>query len=166
MLEKKLESPLDCKEIQPVHPKGHPSWIFIGRTDAEAEAAIFWSPDVRNWLIGRDPDAGKDWRWEEKGTRGWDGWMASLTHWTWIWPNSGRQWKTEEPGVLQSMGWQIVGHDLATEQQQLNIYIVHFFQSTLENETSLSAGRTDHLGSANSDVFHVVAPCWITYSFF
>ena len=73
--------------------------------------------------------------------------------------NLTKLWKTEEPGVLQSMGWQIVGHDLATEQQQLNIYIVHFFQSTLENETSPSAGRTDHLGSTNSDVFHVVAPC-------
>ena len=67
MLEKTLESPLDCKEVQPVHPKGNQSWIFIGRTDAEAEAAIFWSPDVKNWLTVKDPDAGKDWRWEEKG---------------------------------------------------------------------------------------------------
>ena len=63
-----LESPLDCKEIQPVHPKEDQSWIFIGRTDAEAETAIFWPPDVNNWLIGEDPDAGKDWRREEKGT--------------------------------------------------------------------------------------------------
>ena len=68
VLEKTLESPLDCKEIQPVHPKGNQSWIFIGRTDAEAEAPILWPPDVKNWLIGKDPDAGKDWRWEEKGT--------------------------------------------------------------------------------------------------
>ena len=68
MLEKILESPLDCKEIQPVHPKGDQSWIFIGRTDAEAETPIFWPPDVKSWLTGKDPDAGKDWRWEEKGT--------------------------------------------------------------------------------------------------
>ena len=68
VLEKTLESPLDCKEIQPVNPKGDQSWIFIGRTDAEAEAPILWPPDAKNWLIGKDPDAGKDWRWEEKGT--------------------------------------------------------------------------------------------------
>ena len=61
------ESPLDCKEIQPVHPKGDKSWIFIGRTDVEAETATFWPPDVKNWLIWKDPDAGKDWRQEEKG---------------------------------------------------------------------------------------------------
>ena len=66
--EKTLESPLDCKEIQPVNPKGNKSWIFIGRTDAEAEIPIFWPPDVKNWLFGKDSDAGKDWRWEEKGT--------------------------------------------------------------------------------------------------
>ena len=67
VLEKTLESPLDCKEIQPVHPKGNQSWMFIGRTDAEAEAPILWPPDVKNWLIGRDPDAGKDWEQEKKG---------------------------------------------------------------------------------------------------
>ena len=68
VLEKTLESPLDCKEIQPVHPKGNQSWILIGRTDAEAEAPILWPPDAKKWLIGEDPDAGKDWRQEEKGT--------------------------------------------------------------------------------------------------
>ena len=68
-LEKTLESPLDCKEIQPVHPKGNQSWIFTGRTDAEAETPILWPPDAQNWLIGKDPDAGKDWRQEEKGAR-------------------------------------------------------------------------------------------------
>ena len=69
VLEKTLENPLDCKEIQPVYPKGNQSWIFIGRTDAEAEAEapILWPPDVKNWLIGKDPDAGEDWRWEDKG---------------------------------------------------------------------------------------------------
>ena len=63
-----LESPLDCREIQPVHPEGNQSWIFIGRTDTEAETPIVWSPDVKNRFIWQDPDAGKDWRWEEKGT--------------------------------------------------------------------------------------------------
>ena len=75
-----LKSPLDSKAIQPVHPKGNQSWILIGRTDAEAEAPIFWPPDVKNWLIGEDPDAGKDWKWEEKGTTedemvGWRHWL-------------------------------------------------------------------------------------------
>ena len=68
VLEKTLESPLDSKEIQPVHPKGNQSWIFIGGTDAEAEAPILWLRDAKNWLIGKDPEAGKDWRQEEKGT--------------------------------------------------------------------------------------------------
>ena len=80
MLEKTFESPLDCKEIQPVHPKGNQSWIFIRKTDAEAEAPIVWPPDVKNWLFGKDPDAGKDWRGEDKGTTedeivGWPHWL-------------------------------------------------------------------------------------------
>ena len=80
VLEKTLESVLDCKEIQPAHPKGNQSWIFIGRTDAEAETPMLWPPDVKNWLIGKDPDAGKDWRQEEKGTTedkmvGWHHWL-------------------------------------------------------------------------------------------
>ena len=80
VLEKTPESPLDCKEIQPVHPKGNQSWIFIGRTDAEAETPILWPPEAKNWLIWKDPDAGKDWRQEEKGmtedeTVGWNYWL-------------------------------------------------------------------------------------------
>ena len=67
VLEKTLESPLDCKKIKPINPKGNQSCIFIGRTDAEAEAPILWPADVKNWLIGKDPDAGKDWRWKEEG---------------------------------------------------------------------------------------------------
>ena len=67
LMEKTLESPLDCKEIQPVHPKGGQSWVFIGRTDVEAETPILWPPDAKSWLIGKDPDAGKDWGQEEKG---------------------------------------------------------------------------------------------------
>ena len=68
VLEKTLESPLDCKEIQPAHPKGNQSWVFIGRTDVEAETPILWPPDAKSWLIWKDPDVGKDWRQEEKGT--------------------------------------------------------------------------------------------------
>ena len=67
VLDKTLENPLDCRNIKPVHPKGDQSWIFIGRTDAEAETTILWPPDAKNWLIRKDPDAGKDWRLEEKG---------------------------------------------------------------------------------------------------
>ena len=79
-LEKTLESPLDCKEIKPVNPKGNLSWTFIGRTDAEAETPILWPPDVKNWFTGKDPDAGKDWGQEEKGTTedemfGWHHWL-------------------------------------------------------------------------------------------
>ena len=76
VLEKTVESPLDCK-IKPVNPKGNQSWIFIGRTDAGAKASILWPPDVKNWLIGKDPDAAKDWWQEEKWTTEDGGWMAS-----------------------------------------------------------------------------------------
>ena len=80
MLKNTLESLLDCKEIQPVNPKGNQPWIFIARTDAEVEAPIVWPPDVKSWLNGKDPDAGKDWRWEEKGATedamvGWHHWL-------------------------------------------------------------------------------------------
>ena len=79
VLEKTLESPLDCKEIQPVHPKGNQSWLYIGRTDAEAETPILWPPDAKNWLIGKDPNVGKDWRQEKGMTEdemvGWDHWL-------------------------------------------------------------------------------------------
>ena len=178
VLEKTLESPLDCKEIQPVHPKGDQSWIFIGRTDAEAETPILWPPDGKSWLIWKDPDVGRDWGQEEKGMtedemagwhhwldgresewtpgvgdgqgglaccgpwghkeldtterlnnppvskgnpgmrpsssqsyRGLDGWMASLTRWTWVWVTSGSWWWTGRAGVLQFIGSQRVGHD-------------------------------------------------------
>ena len=115
VLEKTFESPLDCKEIQPVDPKGNQSWIFIGRTDAKVEASILWPPDARNWLIGKDPDAGKDWRQEEKGTIE-ERWLdASPTWWTWVWASSKNCWWTWKPSVLQSMGSQRVRHDWASE---------------------------------------------------
>ena len=116
VLEKTLESPLDCKEIQPNYPKGNQSWIFIGRTDVEAETPILWPPNVKNWLIWKDPDVGKDWKQEEKGNdRGWDGWMVSPTRWTWVWVSSGSWWWTGKPGMVQSMGLQRVGHNWANE---------------------------------------------------
>ena len=101
ILEKSLESPLDCKEIKPVNPEGNQSWLFIARTDAEAP--IIWLPDVKSWLIRKDPDAGKDCGWED---RGWDGWMTSPTQWAWIWVNSRSWWWIGRPGVLQSRGSQ------------------------------------------------------------
>ena len=114
--EKTLESPLDCKEIQPVHPKGDQSWVFTGRIDAKAETPILWPPwceELTHWK--------RLWCWEGLGAggkgddRGWDGWMASPTQWTWVWVNSGSWWWTGRPGVLQFMGSQRVGHDWATE---------------------------------------------------
>ena len=99
VLEKTLESPLDCKKIQPVHPKGDQSWVFIRRTDAKAETPVLWPPHAKSWLIGKDSDAGRDWGQEEKG-------MASLTRWTWVWVNSGSWWWTGRPGVLRFMGLQ------------------------------------------------------------
>ena len=95
VLEKTLESPLDCKEIQPVLPKGDQSWVFIGRTDAEAETRAFWPPHAKSWLTGKDRDAGRDWGAGERDDRGWDGWMASPTWWAWVWVNSGSWWWTD-----------------------------------------------------------------------
>ena len=106
VLEKTLASPLDCKEIQPVHPKGNRSWIFIGRTDAEAETLILLPPDARNWPIRKILMLGKTEGRRRRGQQRMSWWMASLTQWTWVWVNSGSWWWTGRPGMLQSMGWQ------------------------------------------------------------
>ena len=102
VLEKTLESPLSSKEIKPVNPKGNQLWIFTGRTGAEAEAPILWPPDAKRQLFG------KDWWWErlraEEGDRGWDGWIASPTQWTWVWAKSRWWWRIRKPDVLQFMG--------------------------------------------------------------
>ena len=120
VLQKTLESPLDYKEIKPVHSKGYQSWRFTGRANVEAETPILWLSDAKNWLTGKDPDAGKEWRREEKGMiRGWEGWMASPTRLTWVRASSRSWWWTGRPGVLQSMGSQRVGRNWATE---LNIW--------------------------------------------
>ena len=105
-------------------------WDFRGKVlewgaiyDAKAETPVLWPPHAKRWLIGEDSDAGRDWGQEEKGTTGWDGWMASLTRWTWVWVNSGRWWWTGRPGVLRFMGSQRVGHDWVTELNWTVIYI-------------------------------------------
>ena len=119
MLEKTPESPLDCKEIQPVHPKGDQSWVFIGRTDAEAETPILWPPHAKSWLIGKDPDAGRDWGQEEKGTTEDEmaGWHHRLdgheTEWT---PGVGDgqgglaccdSWGRKESDTTEQLNWML-----------------------------------------------------------
>ena len=116
VLEKALESPLDCKEIQPVHSKGDQPRVFLGRNDAKAETPILWPLHAKSWLIGKDSVAGRDLGVGGEGAdRGWDGWMASPTRWTWVWVNSGRWWWTGRPDMLQFMWSQRVGHDWVTE---------------------------------------------------
>ena len=117
VLEKTLESPLDCKEIQPVHPKGDQSWVFFGRTDAEAETPIFWPADAKNCLIWRDPDAGKDWRQEEKGmiedeTAGWHHWLNGheFTSAPGVGDGQGSlaccgPWRRKESDVTERLNW-------------------------------------------------------------
>ena len=117
VLEKTLESPLDCKEIQPVHPKGNQSWVFIGRTDAEAETTILWPPDVKNGLIWKDPDAGKDWRQEEKGMIedemvGWHHWLNGHEFAQALGVGDGRRilaccssWGCKESDMTEQLNW-------------------------------------------------------------
>ena len=119
VLENNLESPLDSKEIKSVNPKGNQPWIFTGRPDAEVEALIHWPPDAKTdslekILMRKRLKAG-----EEGDDRGWDGWMASPTQWTWVCADSRRWWRTEKPGMLQSMGSERVTHDWGSEQQSL-----------------------------------------------
>ena len=119
VLEKTLESPLDCKEIQPVNSKGNQSWIFIGRTDVEAETPILRPCDAKSHLK-------RSWCWKrlkvggEGNDRGWDGWMASLTGWTWVRVSCGSWWWTGKPGVLQFMGLQSIGCDWLNWTDKLN----------------------------------------------
>ena len=117
VLEKTLESPLDCKEIHPVNPKGNQPWIFIGRTDAKAEAPVLWPPDAKNWLPGKDSDAGKDWRWEEKGTTedeivGWHHWLDGHEFEQAPWVGDGRgslafcsPWGCKESDNTDRLNW-------------------------------------------------------------
>ena len=121
VLEKTLKSPLDCKENKPVNPKENQPWIFIGRTDAEAEAPILWLPDAKNWLLGKYPDAGKDWRQEEKGT-------TEDEMFEWHLQLDGHEFEQalgagDGQGSLQSMGSQKVEHDWVTELNWTNMAI-------------------------------------------
>ena len=114
VLEKTLESSLDCKEIKPVNPKGNQFWIFIGRTDAKAETQILWPLDANNWLIGKYPDAGKELKTGGEGNdKGWDGWMASPTWWTWVWVSL----------VMDREAWRAAVHEVAKSQSWLNDWI-------------------------------------------
>ena len=117
-----LKSPLDCKEIQLVNPEGNQSWIFIERTDAEAETPILWPPDAKNWLIWKDPDAGKDWRWEEKGTT--EDEMVGWQHWL-----NGHEFE-QAPGDGKGKGglvcWNPWNHKDSETNEQLNNKIDKF----------------------------------------
>ena len=134
VLEKTLESPLDCREIQPVHPKGDQSWVFIGRTDAEAETPILWPPDAKNWLIWKDPDPWKYWRQEEKGMTEDD--MIGWHHWL----NRYELSKVQEL-VMDREAWHAAVHEFAGSQTQLrdltelNYYLV-LFQHLIHNSGS------------------------------
>ena len=101
VLEKTLESPLDCKKMKTISPKGNQFWIFIGRTDVEVDVPILWPPEMKSWLIRKDPDVGKDWRQEEKGIT-----EDEVVGYAWVWASSKRWWRTVNPGVLQSTGSQ------------------------------------------------------------
>ena len=129
VLEKTLETPLDCKEIQPVHPKGNQSWIFIGRTDAEAEAPILGHLMWRADSLGKILMLGKIKGRRRGDNRGWHGWMASLTQWIWIWASSGSWWWTSKPDMFQSMGSQRVEHDYMTELNRSSHCVFHGIKS-------------------------------------
>ena len=115
VLEKALESPLDSKEIKPVHPKGNQSWIFTGRTDAEAETPILWPPDEKNWLIWMTLMLGKTDGGRRRGWQRMRSWIAWPTQWRWLWVIPGSWWRTERSGVLQSMCSQTAGHNWVIE---------------------------------------------------
>ena len=132
VLEKTLESPLDRKKIKLVNPKGNQLWISIGRTSAEAP--IFWPPDAKIQLIGKDPHAGKNRGKEEKGATGWDIWMASLTQWAWVWANSG-SWYGQGSLACCSPWGRRVRHDWVTELNYQLVKVINSYKRGLKYVT-------------------------------
>ena len=146
VLEKTLESPLDCKEIQPVHLKGDQSWVFIGRTEAEAQTPVLWPPECEELTHWKRP-----WLWErlkaggEGDDREWDSWMASPTWRTWVWASCGSWWWTAKPGMLQSMGSQRVGYNWT----ELN-YRTFLVAQTVKNPLAIQETWVQSLGISGS----------------
>ena len=147
VLEKTLESPLDCKKIQPAHPKGNQSWIFIGSSNAEAESPILWPPDARNWLTGKDPDAGKDWRWEEKGMTEHE--MVRWHHW-----HNGLELSRLWELVMDREAWHVATHGVSKSW------------TWLSNWTELKPHQKYDIylnisGSGNYSFYQANVPIWI-----
>ena len=146
VLEKTLESPLDCKEIQPIHPKRNQSWMFTGRIDAKAETLTILATRCKELTHWKRP-----WWWErlrvggERDDRGWDGWMASPTQWTWVWVDFGSWWWTGRPGMLWFMVLQRVGHDWVTEP--------NWKANSLQTATESTFRPVDALPSSGSPWF-------------
>ena len=141
VLEKTLESPLDCKEIQPVHSQGDQSWVFFGRTDAEAETPIFWPPNVKSWLIGKDSDAGRGWGQEEKGTTkeemaGWHHWLDGReSEWT-LGVGDGQgglaccnSWGRKESDTTERLKWTVTSIEVAFSYTVTPTTVIHKFAS-------------------------------------
>jgi len=149
LLEKTLESPLDCKEIQPVHPKGDQSWVFIGRTDAKTETPILWPPDAKNWLIGEDPDAWKDWRQEEKGMTEIE--MVGWHHWL-----NGQESEQALGVMMNREAWHAAVHAVVESQTQLSHWteLCSFLPSG--DTRGRSGGCRRKKGQLSSDLLHVV----------
>ena len=157
VLEKTLERPLEYKEIRPVHPKGDQSWVFIGRTDVEAETPILWPPDVKSWLRKRSRCWERLGAGGERDDRGWDGWMVSPTRCSWVWVDFGSWWWTGRPGVLWFMGLQTEATELTDWYHFLTLWkwksekasqIIHI-------ENKMQTHFIPYLATANFKRFHL-----------
>ena len=132
VLEKTLESPLDCKEIQPVHSEGDQLWVFFGRNDTKAETPVLWPPYVKSWLIGKDPDAGRDWGQEEKGTT--EDEMAGWHHWL-----DGRESEWTPGNVMDREAWSAVIHGIAMSRTRLSDWTeLNWTELSIDNCTEKS----------------------------
>ena len=159
VLEKTLESPLDCKEIQPVHPKGNQSWIFIGRTDVEDETPILWPSDVKNWLIWKDPDAGKDWRQEENGMSedemvGWHHWLNRHEFEQALGVGDGQgslvccsPWGHKESDMTEQLNWSLIIIDTKHTQQTWANWIKRFINRIRQHDQDGHSTNKDLLYS-------------------